>query len=72
MAEILAVCISERKGTLKHPAEEIRLIPEHGIEGDAHAGKWHRQVSLLARESVETMEERLKVALAPASSRKTS
>ncbi|MBQ1414671.1 MAG: MOSC domain-containing protein [Lachnospiraceae bacterium] len=65
MAEILAVCISERKGTLKHPAEEIRLIPEHGIEGGAHAGKWHRQVSLLARESVETMEERLKVALAP-------
>ena len=65
MAEILAVCISERKGKVKHPVGEIRLIPEHGIEGDAHAGKWHRQVSLLARESVETMEERLKVALAP-------
>ncbi len=59
MAEIAAVCISEQKGTVKHPVEEIRLIPEHGIEGDAHAGKWHRQVSLLARESVEVMEERI-------------
>ena len=63
MAEILAVCISEKKGTIKHPVDEIRLIPEHGIEGDAHAGNWHRQVSLLARESVETMEERISAAL---------
>ena len=65
MAEILAVCISEKKGTIKHTVDEIRLVPEHGIEGDAHAGKWHRQVSLLAKESVETMEERLSTALEP-------
>ncbi|MBQ9030526.1 MAG: MOSC domain-containing protein [Parasporobacterium sp.] len=55
MAEVLAVCISERKGTVKHPVEEIRLKKDHGILGDAHAGNWHRQVSLLADESVDKM-----------------
>ena len=52
---VLAVCISERKGTTKHPVSEIQLRTGHGIEGDAHAGPWHRQVSLLATESVEPM-----------------
>lgn len=55
MAEVLAVCISEKKGTVKHPVDEIRLKTGHGIVGDAHAGNWHRQVSLLADESVEKM-----------------
>lgn len=50
---VLAVCISERKGTMKHPVSEVLLRAGHGIEGDAHAGPWHRQVSLLATESVE-------------------
>ena len=53
--KVLAVCISERKGTMKHPVPEIQLRAEHGIDGDAHAGSWHRQVSLLATESVAPM-----------------
>ncbi len=44
---LLAVCVSARKGTVKRAVERARLLPEHGIEGDAHAGPWHRQVSLL-------------------------
>ena len=62
---IRAVCISPEKGTVKRPADSAVLVRDFGIEHDAHAGKWHRQVSLLARESVETMEERLSAALAP-------
>ncbi|RIJ50704.1 molybdenum cofactor synthesis protein [Maribellus luteus] len=50
--------ISEQKGTIKTPRKEIRLTPE-GIEEDAHAGKWHRQVSLLAAESIERFESEL-------------
>lgn len=58
MAKVLAVCISEKKGTVKHPVDEIRLKKEHGIIGDAHAGNWHRQVSLLSDESVAKMREK--------------
>lgn len=65
MAEILAVCVSERKGICKHPVEQVHLIPEHGIEGDAHAGKWHRQVSLLAQESVDSMQSKIALRLKP-------
>ncbi len=53
MAKILAVNISERKKTPKKTIEAGNLIEDFGIEGDAHAGKWHRQVSLLAKESIE-------------------
>ena len=56
MASVVAVCISERKGTQKHAVPEIQLKIDHGIVGDAHAGNWHRQVSLLAQESVEKMK----------------
>lgn len=52
-AVIKAVCISEKKGEQKHPVEEIQLRPHLGIVGDAHAGDWHRQVSLLSQESVD-------------------
>lgn len=45
-AVVLAVCISERKGEQKHPVDEVELRPDWGIVGDAHAGNWHRQVSL--------------------------
>ena len=55
MAEVVSVNISERKGTVKKEVPEIRLRLRHGIEGDAHAGDWHRQISLLAEESVDTM-----------------
>lgn len=65
MGEVLAVCISEVRGTPKHPVEQIHLIPEYGIEGDAHAGNWHRQVSLLSVESVEQMQSRVEIALRP-------
>lgn len=55
MASVVAVCISEEKGTAKHPVEHVELRMKHGIVGDAHAGDWHRQVSLLATESVDKM-----------------
>ena len=58
MARVAAVCISECKGTKKHPVAQIVLRREHGIVGDAHAGNWHRQVSLLANESVDQMRAR--------------
>ncbi len=51
--KVIAVCISENKGTQKKEVPEIRLISGWGIEGDAHAGKWHRQVSLLATEKID-------------------
>ncbi len=50
---IRAVCISEKKGTEKHPVPSAHLTAHHGIDGDAHAGPWHRQVSLLSYEKVE-------------------
>lgn len=57
MAQVVSVCISEKKGTKKHPVAEISLRPHYGIVGDAHAGDWHRQVSLLANESVDRMRK---------------
>lgn len=53
MAEIVAVCVSEKKGTGKTSVGFAELRPRHGLVGDAHAGDWHRQVSLLALESVQ-------------------
>ena len=55
MAGVIAVCISERKGEVKHPVPWIEVKRHHGIVGDAHAGDLHRQISLLADESVDTM-----------------
>jgi len=55
MAQVLAVCISENKGERKKPVEAVELRENHGIIGDAHAGDWHRQVSLLAQESIDKM-----------------
>ena len=52
---IEAICISAKKGERKSPAPSAVLIADHGIEGDAHAGPWHRQVSVLAAEDVERM-----------------
>lgn len=64
MANVVSVNISERKGEQKHPVPEIQLKFRHGIVGDAHAGDWHRQISLLAEESVDTMRA-LGLTLAP-------
>ncbi len=55
--EVLAVNISERKGTVKHPVDEIELF-ENGVKGDAHLGAWHRQVSMLATESIQKFEQK--------------
>ena len=63
MAEVLAVCISEVRGIPKHPVDCLHLIPGHGIEGDAHAGSWHRQISLLASESVKKLQSKLTLQL---------
>ncbi len=57
MAKVIAVNISERKGTFKFPVEKAHIRPDHGIEGDAHAANWHRQISLLAQESVDKMKK---------------
>ena len=53
---VTAVNISEKKGNTKKPIEKGNLIKDFGLEGDAHSGKWHRQVSLLAKESIEKMK----------------
>ena len=65
MAEVLAVCISEVRGIQKHPMEEAELRENYGIVGDAHAGDWHRQVSLLSQESVDTLQEKIAMRLKP-------
>ena len=62
MAVVISVNISEKKGTIKHPVPEIRLKIRHGIVGDAHAGDWHRQISL-AEESVDSMRAASPVSL---------
>lgn len=55
MAKVLSINISEKKGVIKTPIKEGIFIEEHGLKDDAHAGKWHRQVSLLAQESIDKM-----------------
>ncbi|MEI7816458.1 MAG: MOSC domain-containing protein [Desulfuromonadales bacterium] len=55
MAKVEAVCISEKKGERKKPVASVELRENHGIVGDGHAGDWHRQVSLLATESIDKM-----------------
>ncbi len=57
MASIQAVCTSSKKGVVKKERERIVLKEGWGIDGDAHAGKWHRQVSLLAGESIDKVRE---------------
>ncbi|KRQ86423.1 MOSC domain protein [Caloramator mitchellensis] len=56
MAKVVSINISERKGTIKMPIEKGYFKENHGLEGDAHAGNWHRQVSLLAKESIDKMK----------------
>ena len=51
---VISINISHRKGQKKMPVKEA-IVNEYGIVGDAHAGKWHRQISLLAEESIEKM-----------------
>ncbi len=53
MAKVVSINVSDKKGVVKTPVDERVFITDHGIEGDAHGGKWHRQVSLLSQESID-------------------
>ncbi|ACB84849.1 MOSC domain-containing protein [Natranaerobius thermophilus] len=55
-AEVVAVCKSGQTGERKSVVDEGKLIEGYGLEGDAHGGDWHRQVSLLAQESIDKMK----------------
>ncbi len=59
MATVEAVCTSDKKGIVKQERDRVTLKTNWGIEGDAHAGEWHRQVSLLASESIALVREQL-------------
>ena len=58
MGVIKGICISEKRGTAKHEIEEASLAKDWGIQGDAHAGHWHRQVSLLSYEKIEEFRKK--------------
>jgi MOSC domain-containing protein YiiM len=58
MPTVTAVCISAKKGIAKRPVDSARLVEEHGLENDAHAGNWHRQVSLLSLQKIEDFKKR--------------
>ncbi len=55
MGQVQALCVSEKKGVQKRPVDSVVFLGEKGIEGDAHAGSGHRQVSILCAEDIETM-----------------
>ena len=58
MGVIKGICISEKRGTAKHEIEEAILAKDWGIQGDAHARHWHRQVSLLSYEKIEEFRKK--------------
>lgn len=58
MGKLIAINISEKRGTEKKEIQEAQLVTDFGIAGDAHAGKWHRQVSLLSFEKIEDFKAR--------------
>ncbi len=58
MGKLIEICVSTKKGTQKVPVGSAHLTAGHGIDGDAHAGNWHRQVSLLGIEKIEAFRER--------------
>jgi len=53
MAKVVSINVSDKKGVVKTPVDQGTFIADHGIEGDAHGGKWHRQISLLGQESID-------------------
>ncbi len=63
MGKIIAICMSKKKGTAKKRVPSALLLENHGLEQDAHAGTWHRQVSLLSLQKIEAF--RAKGAIAP-------
>jgi len=58
IGRVVAVSVSDRKGVKKSNVETARLLEDHGVENDAHAGRWHRQVSLLAMESIRKIRDK--------------
>ena len=58
MGKILGICISEKRGTQKHQVDSAEIAAGWGIEGDAHGGNWHRQVSMLSYEKIEEFRSR--------------
>ena len=56
MGKVTAICMSEKRGTQKKEVEEGMFIENFGIEGDAHAGNWHRQVSLISKEKIDAFK----------------
>lgn len=58
MGKIVALCISEKRGTQKISVDKVRFIENFGIEGDAHAGNWHRQVSLISQEKIDEFNQK--------------
>ena len=63
-SKVLAVCISEKKGIVKHAVDFVE-VNDKGIVGDAHSGDWHRQVSLLSIDSVNKMQSKISFKLEP-------
>jgi len=59
MATVEAICLSSKKGIVKRAVSQAVFEKDFGIVDDAHAGKWHRQVSLLAAESIDIVKEKL-------------
>lgn len=57
MTYVEAVCLSHKKGIVKKEQDMVEALVNWGIEGDAHAGDWHRQISLLAGESIDGVKE---------------
>ena len=57
-SKVLAVCVSEKKGVVKHAVENV-IVNDKGIVGDAHSGDWHRQISLLSIDSVNKMQSKI-------------
>ena len=58
MGKVMSVCTSEAKGTQKKNVGTAEFVEDWGIKGDAHAGKWHRQVSLLSYDKIEEFRAR--------------
>jgi len=57
-AKVIQVCTSEKKGIQKSPVDKVEVVVGFGIQGDAHGGDWHRQISLLADESAQLMRDK--------------
>ncbi len=56
--KVVSIALSKKKGTRKRVVDQVNLRVDHGLEGDAHAGNWHRQVSFLSAESIAGVREK--------------